>query len=138
MVAVRAGATAAIRAARLCSAYVAGRLEPATLAAAVKPPGVPFATSAGDVATPSAPVSVLACVPPPTNAAPAPAVPGLRENVTATPSSGCPVASSTRAERGCGNRPPTVTSCEGLVARIVVAAAWLFSANVATDGTPAI
>src|SRR5207253_5810588 len=69
-------------------------------AVAVKRPGLPFATKAGELASPAAFVTALACAPPPRNAAPAPDTPAPSEKTTVTPCTGTPSTSSTRAVSG--------------------------------------
>ncbi len=102
MVALRAVPVAAVSvsaAARLSSAYVARLESPAAEAIAVKRPGMPLATSGGEVASPFESVVAPACTPP-RKLAPAPVEPGTIEKLTVAPWTGLPLASVTRACSG--------------------------------------
>ena len=87
---------------------------PERAAVAVNDPAVPFAVSSGELATPPAPVVVLAWVPPPVKLAPAleelPVAHALEApepsvNVTVVPATGLPAESSTLTCSGLGIAP---------------------------------
>ena len=83
-------------------------VAPSVDATAVKRPGLPFACSGGDVASPFE--SVVAC-PLPTKLAPAPVEPGTIAKLTVAPYTGLPPGSVTRACSGCPNRLFTAAVC---------------------------
>jgi hypothetical protein len=73
---------------------------PLTAAVALKRPAVLLATSAGEAAQPRASVSRVAWLSPPRKLAPAPVAAEGSVKVTLAPSTGWPVASTTRAVSG--------------------------------------
>jgi hypothetical protein len=91
----------------------AGVDMPLVEALALKRPELPFATSGGEVASPSASVRAVAWGPPSRKLALAPDCPDAIAKVTLTSATGLPSASRTRACRGWAYSLLIVASCRG-------------------------
>jgi hypothetical protein len=101
----------AVAAAWLVRLNTAGVETPIVEALALKRPELPFATSGGEVASPSASVGAVACAAPPTKTPPAPVAPAAIAKVTLTLATGLPSASRTRACSGSAYWLLIVASC---------------------------